>query len=1508
MSLTNSFSTKKKFSKRLESSESLSDLNKGNQKITIVPFKKKYLKIYKGDNKYYILDRYKYDINAIMMLLDLNKINNLHEFYKAHSNGIEKTLFINHLKNEIPISLNDPMDETNLVYGLYKFFCEIDFNGDNHMQWEEFTQFIINTVEGDNEAKVDENEDENNNKKYNEKKMLKFKRYHISKLIKDNLIHKKDVISAVFIPRIDIVLVNEYSTKIIKMYNPKTGRFIKDIDLETFLNPKNFIDNLNKKKNFKEQKFISLKSKKNENKLKHIIYSVLYIYQYQNIIVILLSDKRIIFFNFASEDRIELIHEMQMPILEKRIWYLQEHNLWVTSGCKLENYNYYTLNELDIEFKYYNQKYECLYNENHIYNKHYCDIIPHKGEILDCIELHKPMLIITGCMDGKIRLINLNDKNIIKIWNNHSLGVRCLDYNPYIENYGIILSVGFEYFINIYCTDLSIEEAYKGKLEGHNSPVISCKFLSNSYMAVSVDEEANVRIWNVKLKVCLELITSNKKNFKVINLLCLAKYNKFLIYGNKIIYYDANFKEEEKNQKIQNNDDNYPIKVEFNNYYQQFFITTFKDVRIYNKNGNIFKIFKKLNDNEHFDNDIKIKNFLFEDNHRKFYIGYSNGAIMQFNAGNGSLVKTVNEKEIEKDGISNFIYSHSKEITSLYFFHDKTKENKELLLISTSYDSLINIYKETNSEETEILKIIRGGHTYQGKKSEINCMDFSVTECLFATGSSNGLIVLWDFEMSKINDTFLLNLNDEDKLSVLCLKFLDPFPILASSYNNGNIYFWNIKKNINEKNDCLVRVRNYNKHFHKIELSNVKCMNIYYGFLPDIKCDIPLKKYFDENSPFMNSDKKYETLKKYTKKTLKKYDLENLNNMKNNNEGKNNNHEMEEDLDIVPNIYKNEIIDKEIDPELYLTKKEKNIINSTSLKYYLIFGDINGNIKLIDMLSLIKKYKIDASSQIIIRSSFNLLKKEDINVETILNHNISAKKNYKYPKFLNLYYNMIRSEFKAHNEDITCISIIKEPLSFITSSKDKFVKIFNFSSECLGIINVLPKLTKIDCPNIPWNFKVNEEKILENEITEVVNIFEKVGIEPIKVGSNIDIELENINEFQNENLEEKKIKNDDSKMLRWKFKKLEKNDKNIKKNNNTDEINMTYESYYLKNVQKSIEELLNVNVSHTGFNEIADTIIKSIVDNDKENKKLEKKRDINNFPKRATSHKKVNSLPKEKQKISKKLSLQVPENYKTRISPNITPISTINNSPNIIKTQIDENKLFASRNKNILSKKITKSFRKPTKIINKNKQLIKILTEKDTNEKPLILITRNNSNFNKIEKISNQNNIQLSDSITENFSPLKNNLFLNYKNGIISNNKNNKSKNKANSFNIKHTKKSKSKFRQTFYVEKLFNKNISITKTNNFFKENENEKKTNETKIKKKLRQFSLPCVNDKVIFKKGETEKLLNYQFYNASYKACCEINKQSDMSNSSMKTNYNNNWKYVTSFANEHRDNKFI
>ena len=146
--------------------------------ITIIPFKDKYLQIFK-DNHYYLLDKYKYTQNHIMMLLDLKKINTLGDQFRKYPHGVEKTDFIRLIKQEIGYNPNDLMDETNLVYGLYKFFCEIDFNGDGHMQWEEFTQFIIDTVEGENQTKGGDNDNErakSSNNIVSERNIHKYKR------------------------------------------------------------------------------------------------------------------------------------------------------------------------------------------------------------------------------------------------------------------------------------------------------------------------------------------------------------------------------------------------------------------------------------------------------------------------------------------------------------------------------------------------------------------------------------------------------------------------------------------------------------------------------------------------------------------------------------------------------------------------------------------------------------------------------------------------------------------------------------------------------------------------------------------------------------------------------------------------------------------------------------------------------------------------------------------------------------------------------------------------------------------------------------------------------------------------------------------------------------------------------------------------------------------------------------------------------------------------------------
>ena len=52
-------------------------------------------------------------------------------------------------------------------------------------------------------------------------------------------------------------------------------------------------------------------------------------------------------------------------------------------------------------------------------------------------------------------------------------------------------------------------------------------------MAVSVDEEGNVRIWDTKSRLCLQTIETPKKNFLISGILNLSKYNKFVVYERK---------------------------------------------------------------------------------------------------------------------------------------------------------------------------------------------------------------------------------------------------------------------------------------------------------------------------------------------------------------------------------------------------------------------------------------------------------------------------------------------------------------------------------------------------------------------------------------------------------------------------------------------------------------------------------------------------------------------------------------------------------------------------------------------------------------------------------------------------------------------------------------------------------------------------------------------------------------------------------------------------------------
>jgi hypothetical protein len=650
-------------------------------------------------------------------------------------------------------------------------------------------------------------------------------------------------------------------------------------------------------------------------------------------------------------------------------------------------------------------------------------------------------------------------------------------------------------------------------------------------------------------------------------------------------------------------------------------------------------------------------------------------------------------------------------------------------------------------------------------------------------------------------------------------------------------------------------------------------MDIYEGNLPEMRYNVPLKKYFDENSPFMNPNKVYVVPKKKVQKTKKTYFFSDLEDGKEKDDQEENDEDL--NLDIVPEIYKNEIIDQEIDSELYIAKNESNVNDEIMPRYYLFLGDNWGNVKALDLMGFFKKYNIEPASKATIKSSFNIMKKDDINVETLINHNLTPQGNNVLPKYTNMYHKMIRNEFAAHTDSITCLTIIKEPLCFVTASKDKFVKIWDINCNCLGVINALPKLSKMEGEIPPWTFKINEEKILEDEIAEVVGIFEEVGVEPIEVGSKMDKEVDKI-EVREKIETHEDHKKEVTQFIKRKFKKLEKKDKNTRKKYVDDnKTNLSYEGFYVQNTQKNIESLLEEQVSDVGINEIAKKFIENVVDSNKNKKK----------------------------RMNKKVEYENEQNERDNITERRKGKPKFN-LPSKKLPKLDEvfpfQKSYTQQgNLNRFNKKTENSVASPVK----PKESLLSYSNKDKENEITVstnynnYISLKNSNLPKNWKI---NNLKKHTKHTEIFKKKEDNTDL-----IISD----MSENTKDYINNPKKKKVLGRnfngIRDTFYSEKLLGKTVTSLRTDLDKKKN---KFSSVNKFRRNLTNLQLPFLNDKIIFNRGETEKLLNLHFYKSSYKACCEIIKQNDMPNSSIQKNYKNNWKLVEQYARDIRNRKNV
>ena len=1176
------------------------------KKIEVSLFREspKVIKISKN-NYYYLINREKYDIAKIMMMIKHSHLPILGEKFHSFPKGLEKIRFTNLLLYILKIGKMPPYELTDLIYGIYKLFKEIDFNEDNNMEWQELTQFMIDIVEGEN------NNIErglNDNKSLSEKKLLKYKRYELSRTIKDLSIHKTKITSGIYLNKINKILISEYNNNSIKVYNPLIGELETTIDVHE-INSKTqnlqFIEILNE---------VNIKKK----------YTVISFTVTEYIIAVVLSNKLIQFFRTFNYKDCELIFCLKAKSLQKRIWFLENHNMWLSSGDKEADDSYYFINELDIGFDM-KTGYPVPFSNNLIYKNRYCKILKHRNEIYDVIEIKKPFLILSACLDGLIRLINVRDSQFIKIWKYHNLGVKHLDYNPNMERNGYILSTGFEYNINLYCTDLSLDNVFRGKLEGHFVPLIDCKFISYTPICVSVDEDGNIRIWETLLKVCLQNIPNSKRNITLNGILIMREINKFVIFGNNLSFYDSKYKEENDNFN-ESYEENHPIKICYNKYYQHFYVSTLNDIRIYNSQGKLDKIFKKIIDNGFFDAETKIRDFIFDNNHRKFYLGFSNGAIVQYNAGNGSIIKIINQIEYEKNSIIFYNYHHTKDISKIYFYSSKNDLGEKIyLLLSSSLDSTIQIYDERDYDYSKKLRMYKGAHTINERKCEILCMDYNFGISQLATGSDNGLITLWDFENMKIEDILYLNYKIwKIKLDVLYIKYLDNYPLLFSSYSEGICILWGVKTLSGEP---ILKFQNFYQTLYKIDLCDVSCCCFYDNVINDFDEKYLNKIYFVDEPEFIEERNK----KRYDKASGEL--LPTLN------------------IDVIP---KDLITDKLLDPFhdnnnddiTYNSIDKEEYSENLNHNYYLLICDKKGFMKILNLKGVFNQYIHNIKNKYEKNSNFNILKKENVDYEQVIQSFLRNSKKRQNDIFKQPYHNLyssriINSEWKGHFDHITDVEFIDDPISTVTISKDNYLRIWNKRFELIGEINILSDENILVNKNIKenkikWDFKVNEKKVLEKEVNEIVQIFENIDLkEEIKIiiGSKIDKDINNPEKYEIDEIQgliKRRKKIEEKKDIKNPTIEIKANNKEhdiIINKNFKDEnyFQSNYEAILLKNISNKIEKIIKNNPKNEGMGQISINLMDDIIEN---KNKINKSKTVKTFNSLLNDNAKSNSNSK----------------------------------------------------------------------------------------------------------------------------------------------------------------------------------------------------------------------------------------------------------------------------------------
>ena len=352
-------------------------------------------------------------------------------------------------------------------------------------------------------------------------------------------------------------------------------------------------------------------------------------------------------------------------------------------------------------------------------------------------------VLVTTSMDTTLNvwdMYNMNDptrgptKSLKKTMVGHKSGVLCL---ADCKDGRTVISCGFDYDALVWDVK-ALDVAPIIRLRGHRFPLRRCHF--NNGRGITVDKQGWMKYWNLTTDLgagqdrCLQTIHPKKKDWKPSATISLHPHKRLIFAAQKLMVFDT----------VRIRPKELPVcKIFYNDISMTVVGATGTTVKIWDA------VTAEMIHEFHECMEYEISKMVLDDRKRKFICADIKGNIKCFNYLNGAMMKDV---EPHTEQISDMIYSV-----------------EDRCIISVSWDRKLQILdEEPGEDDIPILRTVTDAHS-----NDISAAAFSHPLSLIATGDSQGVVKLWDFQFITC-DSILQNTGIE----ITCMKFVDPYPIL----------------------------------------------------------------------------------------------------------------------------------------------------------------------------------------------------------------------------------------------------------------------------------------------------------------------------------------------------------------------------------------------------------------------------------------------------------------------------------------------------------------------------------------------------------------------------------------------------------------------------------------------------------------------------------------------------------------------------------------------------------